>query len=83
LADLPLTLRWSATTATSISSRQRHDGGCGAYALDVGQNYGGPHGANRKYRILAAEFDVGELSGIRLQSHDVSSLSQRRAHARS
>ena len=31
-------------------------------ALDVGQNYGGRHGADRKHRILAGEFDVGELS---------------------
>jgi hypothetical protein len=39
-------------------------------ALDVRQNYGGRHGADRKYRFLADEFDVGELSGIRLLAAD-------------
>lgn len=63
MADLPLTL--------ALERYDRHipffDGsvapaGVALTALDVGQNYGGRHGADRKHRILAGEFDVGELS---------------------
>jgi len=62
-SDLPLTL--------ALERYDRHlpffDGsvapaGVALTALDVGQNYGGRHGADRKHRILAGEFDVGELS---------------------